>query len=227
MSACDNKLKTSLIEAMELEQKQLETEMLNAEPHVFSDIHEKKMEKLLQRQKRKQKLHNTVRFAVAACIVLLFIGSIFVISSKDLRASKLSIDIIEWLEEFFSVEQGEDERRKEKVIFEEGRIEYLPEGFEKTAEFANIAMVYYKYENEMGKMIQITVGRDKSSLQIDNTEDVYEVLINEDGYEYSGTFNEKTDTGALVWKGENELYYDIVGSVEYEELIKVMNGISY
>ena len=228
MSACDKKLKASLMEAMELDRKQLEAEMQHAEPHVFSDIHEKKMEKLLQRQKRKQKTRGVVRYVVAACIVLLLTGGILMISSEDLRASKLSIDIIEWLEAFFSTEKGKDDRRREdEVLFEESRIGYLPEGFEKVEEFENIAFVYYRYENDVNKMIHITVGIDKSLLQVDNKENGYEVLVNDRGYEYAGTFNDKAMGGTIAWQDAVGMYYYISGTVEYEELIKVMNGISY
>lgn len=228
MSACDNKLKDSLIEAMELDHKQLEAEMQNAEPHVFSDIHEKKMEKLLQRQKRRQKIRGVVRYMAAACIVLLLTGGMFMISSEDLHASKLSIDIIEWLEEFFSTEKGEGGKRENReVLFTEEQIGYLPEGFEKTTEFTNFNLVYYKFENNVGESIHISVERDKSLLQVDNTEDIYKVRLNEAGYEYTGTYSNKSHTGVLVWKGDDELYYQITGIVAYEELVKIMNNISY
>ncbi len=226
MSACDNKLKSSLIQAMELDHEKLEAEMQTVTPHTFSDAHQQNMDKLFLKQKYKQKLHSVLRYAVAACIVLLLTSSIFIISSKDLQASKLSIDIIEWLEEFFSTEKGKSERRKEgEVLFEESQIGYLPEGFVKTVEFVNVANVYYRYENNEGNFIQITVGRDKANLKVDNTEDIYEVKINQAGYEYSATYSNETGKGTLAWKNDNEIYYYIAGIAEYEELIKVMNNI--
>ncbi len=226
MSACDNKLKSSLIQTMKLDQEILEAEMQTVALHEFSDAHQKKMDKLFLVQKHKQKIHGVVRYVVAACLVLVLTGSIFIISSKDLYASKLSIDIIEWLEDFFSTEKGKDERReKNEVLFEESQIRYIPEGYKKTEEFINFNTVYYKYESETDAFIQITVGKDMAYLQVDNTEDIYEVSVNESGYEYSITYNNDSRRGAIAWKGSNDLYYYITGITEYEELIKIMNNI--
>ena len=114
MRACDNKLRSSLVEAMRLDEQRLEAEMQGVTPHVFSEVHEKKMEKLMRSQNRKRKVRSVLRYAVAACLVLLLTGSILIISSEDLRASKLSVDIIEWLEDFFSTEKGMGGKKKNR-----------------------------------------------------------------------------------------------------------------
>lgn len=228
MSACDNKLRANLVEAMKLDEQKLEAEMQGVTPHVFSEIHEQKMETLMKTQNRKRKVRSVFRYAVAACLVLLLTGSILIISSEDLRASKLSVDIIEWLEDFFSAEKGTDDRRKEdEVLFTEGQIGYLPEGFEKVEEGESFSLIYYKYENEIGEFVQIMVGKDKSSLQIDNKENTYDVLESEAGYEYTATYSEESKTGQVVWKDKNEIYYHISGTVSYNEIVKIMNNISY
>lgn len=228
MRACDNKLRSSLVEAMRLDEQRLEAEMQGVTPHVFSEVHEKKMEKLMRSQNRKRKVRSVLRYAVAACLVLLLTGSILIISSEDLRASKLSVDIIEWLEDFFSTEKGKDDRRKEsEVLFTEEQIGYLPEGFEKVEEFESFSVVYFRYENKKGEMFQVNVGRDKSYLQFDNVTDEYEVYRNERGYEYALTFDAKSGDVTIVWSDENEIYYYVSGDANYEELVKVMNGITY
>lgn len=228
MSASKNKFKASLMEAMKLDQQQLEAEMQTVVPHVFSKEHEQKMEKLLRKQKRRQVSLGVVRYVAAACLVLLCLGSILVISSEQLHASRLNIDIIEWLEDFFSTEKGKDDRRKEnETIFQEDQIGYMTEGFEKVVEFENMAFVYYKYENVNGNAIQITVGRDKSSFKVDNMEEVYEVSRNKAGYEYTGTFKTTEEGAAVIWMDKNEIYYYVMGTVSYEEILKVMNGIFY
>lgn len=228
MSACDNKLRANLMEAMKLDDQNLEAEMQGVAPHVFSEVHEKKMEKLLQRQNRKRKVLSVLRYALTACLVLLLTGSILIISSKDLHASKLSIDIIEWLEEFFSTEKGKEIKREESAaLFREEQIGYLPEGFEKIEEAEGFSIVYYKYQNDFGENIRVTVGKDKSSFQVDNTENVYEVHWNEAGYEYTSTYQVENGRGTIIWQDEDKTYYYISGIVAYEELIKVMNGITY
>lgn len=228
MSVCDNKLKSNLMEAMKLDNQTLEAEMQTVAPHVFSDTHQKKMEKLLRKHKTKQKVRGVLRYVAAACLVLLFISSIFIISSKDLQASKLSVDIIEWLEEFFSVEKGEGGKKKERdVLFEESQIGYLPEGFEKLEDFIGFSFSYYSFGNNSDRTICIAVAKDKSLLQVDNAEDIYEVSKNEAGYEYSATYNKELGTGAIVWRGDDKLYYQVTGTIAYEELVEVMNGITY
>jgi len=227
MSASKNKFRASLMEAMKLDQQKLEVEMQTVAPHVFSDEHEAKMKKLFHKQKRRQTSSGVFRYVVAACLVLLCLGSIFIISSEKLQASRLSIDIIEWLEDFFSTEKGTDDRRKEnETIFSEDQIGYLPEGFEKTVEFENMAFAYHKYENADGKMIQIIASKDKTSLKVDNMEDVYEVSRNEAGYEYTGTYKPTEEGAAVIWMDKEEIYYYVMGTVSYEEILNVMNGIS-
>lgn len=103
MKACDSKLKSSLMEAMELDDARLEEEMKNYEPHVFSAEFESRMEELFKVQERKSKRRNALRFIAAAVIIALLTGGIIFIGSEDLRASEMSINILEWLEDFFTV----------------------------------------------------------------------------------------------------------------------------
>ncbi len=228
MRACDNKLRSSLVEAMRLDEQRLEAEMQGVTPHVFPDIHEQKMEKLMRSQNRKRKVRGVLRYAVAACLVLLLTGSILIISSEDLRASKLSVDIIEWLEDFFSTEKGIGGRKKDPgVLFEASQIGYLPEGFEKVEEAENISRSFIRFENKSKNFIHIIVGRDKSLIQFDNFEDTYEIANNKAGYEFTGVYSEKTKSGAVVWQDKNGIYYFISGTITYEEIVKVMNGITY
>ena len=227
MSACDNKLKSNLVEAMELDNQRLEAEMQDVAPHTFSDIHEKTMEKTMRIYSQKSSKSRKLRFIVAACLALLLTGSIFIIGSKDLSASKLSIDIIEWLEEFFSTEKGTDDRRKEGVLFEESRIGYLPDGFTKVEEYENFSLVYFRFQNDNGNDICISIGKARSMFQIDGVEVVYEVGLNEAKYEYTATYQEQTNKGTIVWQDDRDIYYYVSGTVMYGELINVMNGITY
>lgn len=228
MKACDNKLRTNLMEAMKLDNQKLEAEMQGIAPHEFSEAHEQKMNKLLSKQARKRKVRGVLRYAVAACLVLLLTGSILIISSKDLRASKLSVDIIEWLEEFFSAEKGEIIKRTEDdVLFSEEQIGYLPEGFEKVAEGVSFNAIYFKYEDGDGEKLHVSVVRDKALLQIDSKETIYEVSKNELGYEYTYTYSEESKTSRVVWMSKNSLYYYISSTLPREEVEKIMNNISY
>ena len=116
MKACDEKLKSSILEAIELDDARLEEELKNCEPHVYSAKFEREMEALFERYRRKKKLKRIRRYAMAAAVVLLLTGGIFYLGSGDLRATKTNIDILEWFENFFTVKDGTDDRSGTKVF---------------------------------------------------------------------------------------------------------------
>jgi len=226
MKACDEKLRSSLVEAMKLDDARLEEEMQGLEPHVFSESFEKRMEKLMQEQRRKGRRRRLIRFAAAAAAILFLVGGPIFISSEHLNASALSIDIKEWLDRFFTVEYG-TEGRKEGVLFDESQLGYIPEGFEKVLEEKTFARVYYRYENMKGEYFTIRVNRNKSSSNIDNESTKPEVKVNASGYEYTFTKRENSFSESLMWKDRDKVYYHITGVIGYDELIKIMDSISY
>lgn len=227
MRACDEKLRSSLMEAMKLDNARLEEEMKHCEPHVFSEKFERCMEKLMTVQRRKGKVISCVRYIAAAVVVLLLTGGILFVGSEDLRASELSIDILEWLDEFFTVKNGVDDRSDAAVLFDESQIGYLPEGFEKVGELVTFSYVQYEYVNERGEQILIYVSRDKVSSKIDNEEIEKQVYLNDMGYEYTLIHKEGEEDLSLMWVDKKEKYYNITGNIECSELIKIMNEISY
>lgn len=90
MNACDNKLKSSLVEAMKLDNARLEKELQHSELHVFSPDFERCMERLIKIQRSKGKIQKCFRYIVAAVMVLFLTGGILVIGSEDLNASELN-----------------------------------------------------------------------------------------------------------------------------------------
>lgn len=227
MKACDEKLKSSILEAIELDDARLEEELKNCEPHVFSAKFEREMDELFERYRRKKKLRRIRRYAMAAAVVLLLTGGIFYLGSGDLRATKTNIDILEWFENFFTVDDGVRGIKSDEVLFEESRIGYLPEGFEKVSANSTFSLVLYEYKNNSNEYITIRVCRDKLSYFIDNENIDKNVCINEAGYEYTMTQRDEMKQAVLMWKDNNDIYYYITSTLEDNELIKIMNGISY
>lgn len=227
MRACDSKLKASLVEAMKLEEARIEEEMKSVPEHVFPESFEQKMEDVLQVQKRKIRWMNIRRHAVAVLVVSLLIGGIMIVGSKDLQASTLSVDILAWLEEFFTTEKDKANREDNGALFEEEQIGYLPEGFEKVGKFESRMRVYYNYENTVGEWIRISVTGDKTFLHVDNEKVGYEVHLNNAGYEYTNVSRDDSGAEMLIWCDSTGVYYTLTGTVSHEELIKIMNGISY
>lgn len=227
MKACDDKLLSGLVEAMELDDANLEAEMQDLEPHVFSESFEKNMEKLMQRHRRKYRRRRLIRFTAVAAALLFLIGGPIFINSKQLSASALSIDIKEWLDRFFTVEDGAEGRKDEEVLFDDSQLGYIPEGFEKVLEEEGFMQVYYKYENKKGEFFVVRVERAWKTQSADS-EDVYSIIeVNSAGYEYTLTYRAEGYDKAVMWKDSNESYYFIVGLLDTDELINIMNNISY
>ena len=136
MKACDEKLRDSILRVMEQEDAELEEEMKQFEPHVFSESFEKKMEEVMRVQARKSKRSSIIRYVAVAVVVALLVGGILFIGSEDLRASEIGVGILEWMENFFVVENDTNRSKDEDVdvLFDESQIGYLPEGFEKVEE---------------------------------------------------------------------------------------------
>lgn len=227
MKACDDKLKDSLMEAMELDVARLKAEMEKTEPHTFSPEFEQKMEKLIREVDRKSKMRSAWRFAAAAVIVALLTGGILFIGSDDLRASEMSINIREWFEGFFTVEDGTRGVKDDGVLFDKTQIGYMPEGFEMVNELLAYVTVQYEFKNKTDEYFMIRVSRDKALLKVDNEEISKEVLLNDAGYEYTMTYKDDTSETVLMWKDDNEIYYFLTGTVDSSELIHIMNNISY
>lgn len=227
MKACNEKLKSGLIEAMKLDNARMEEELQREEPHEFSPEFEQQMEELMQVARRRESTRERFRYVAAAVLVLFLTGGILFIGSDGLRASRVGIDILDWLDEFFMVKSGVADRSEEAVLFEESQIGYIPEGFEKVGELEMYASVQYKYLNKSNDYIVIDVCRDGMLLHIDVEDKVEKVQINAAGFEYADVYDEEHKENILMWNDAEGIYYYVVGSIGTEELIKVMDSISY
>ena len=229
MKACDKKLRDSILRVMNEEDAAIEEEMKQSEPHVFSESFEKKMEELMKVQSHKHKRSYIIRYVAATAAVVLFISGIMFVGHEDLRASDFSVSIREWMENFFVIENDTNRDKDENVdvLFEESQIGYLPEGFEKVFESVLFSKVQYKYENDIGYYIIIQIYRDKALAGVDNEEITQEVGLNSTGLEYRYIYKEDSEEHIITWVDEDNIFYSLSGSLDKEELIKVMNNISY
>ena len=227
MKACDEKLKSSLMEAMKLDNARLEEELQHGEPHAFSPLFEKRMEKLLQVQRCKGKVYHCVRYVAAAVLVLFLTGGILSVGSENLCASKLSIDILEWTDTFFRFRHSSEHTERISECFDESMITYLPKGLEKIEEYISHSTVYYKYQSETGEAVSIHAWLGYGEATVNNEGIILEVLLNEAGYEYTKVYNEAKGLETYIWMDHKEMLYCITGNIGSDEMIKVMDGISY
>lgn len=227
MRTSNKKLKESLLRVAQSEEAALEEEMKGCEPHIFSEEFEKKMEKVMEIRARKVKRYYMMRYAAAMIVTVLLVGGILFVGNEEARASKVGIDILEWMENFFLVGEGETTRKEEEVLFDESQIGYLPEGFEKVEEIVRFSKVYYKYQNGIGEYIVLEVCRDKIESIVDNEEIGQDVSLNAAGLEYRYIYKEDSKENVVTWKDKEDIYYYLQGTYNKEEIIKIMDSISY
>ena len=227
MKACDEKLKNSLMEAMELDVARLKEQTANTPPHTFSPEFERNMEKLIKQVERKSKMRAAFRYVAAVLVVTLLTGGIIFIGSDSLRASEMSISIREWFANFFTVEDGTRGRKESDALFDKSQIGYMPEGFELVEEHSSFAMVQYKYINSVNDWIVIRISKAKVSTAVDNKNINNEVRVNSAGYEYALTYKEDSSESVVFWIDDESIYYFISGTIDSTELIEIMNNISY
>ena len=227
MKACDEKLKNSLMEAMELDVARLKEQTANTPPHTFSPEFERNMEKLIKQVERKSKMRAAFRYVAAVLVVTLLTGGIIFIGSDSLRASEMSISIREWFESFFTVEDGTRGRKESDALFDKSQIGYMPEGFELEAEYSSFATIQYKYKNSTNDYIIIQVSKVKASIAVDNENINNDICVNNAGYEYALTYKEDSSENVVFWNDDESINYFISGTIDSTELIKIMNNISY
>ena len=224
MKACDEKLRDSILRVMEQEDAELEEEMKQFEPHVFSESFEKKMEEVMRVQARKSKRSSIIRYVAVAVVVALLVGGILFIGSEDLRASEIGVGILEWMENFFVVENDTNRSKDEDVdvLFDESQIGYLPEGFEKVEEEVTFSKVNYLYQNDDDEYVSLLVYRNKASLGVDNDEIVQEVALNDAGLEYRYIYKVDSSEHIITWIDKEELCYSLSSSLEKEEIMRII-----
>lgn len=230
MKDCDKKLRDSLLRVMDEEVNAIREEMKQEEPHVFSEAFEQKMQEMMKVQKPKSKWRGIAGYAVAvAVVVVLVIGGVLLVGSEELRASDLGVKIQTWMENFFLVENDANREKDENtdVLFEESQIGYLPEGFEKVEEQILFSKVCYEYQNDDGQYIVLEVFRDKNLSGIDNDEIAQEAELNEAGLEYRYVYKADKCEHIFTWLNDKDYFYYLTGSLTKDEVMKIMNGISY
>ena len=223
----DEKLAASILRVMNQEEEAIQAEIKKEGPHVFSEEFEKKLEKVMEVRARKAKRYNVMRYAAAMIVTFLLVGGILFVGNEEARASKVGIDILEWMENFFLVDEGDTTRKEDEVLFAESQIEYLPEGFETVEELVMFSKVSYRYQNADGDYVVLEVYRDKTSSGIDNEDVGQEVNLNVAGLEYRFIDKDEENSNAIAWTDKEEIYYYLTSTLEKEEVINIMNGISY
>ena len=227
MKKSEKKLAASILRVMNQEEEEIRAEMQREGPHIFSEEFEKKMEKVMEVRARKVKQEKVFRYAAATIVTALLVGGILFVGNEESHASNVGIDILKWVENFFLIGEGNTERKDNEVLFEESQIGYLPEGFEKVMEEVTFSKVYHRFENNSGNYIVLEVRRNRIESIVDNEEIGQTIALNAAGLEYRYIYKADSGENIVTWIDKNEIYYQLQGTVGQEEIIKVMDAISY
>lgn len=222
-------LHDSIMKVIDAEDVMLKEEMKDVPPYIFSGEFERKMEEVMRVQTRVCKRSDVTRYLASAAVVILMVFGLLFIGNEDLRASDFRINVLEWFEDFFVVENdtNRDKDDENDVLFHESQIGYIPEGFEKVMEEVQFSKAGYKYKNENGDYISLWVYKEKTSAGIDNEETGQDVKVNDNGLEYRYVYKEELEKHFISWVDKDGKFYSLSGSIDYDELVQFMNEISY
>ena len=230
----DDMLHNMALRMMEIEEKQIDEEMKNAEPHVFSAEFERKMQELMRvatpaelAAKRRKKRMQKIQVAAAAIVTVVMVAGLMFQGNKNVAASNMSVWIKQWFEKSFLIEEGLNVRQDEGVLFKAEQIGYIPKGFELVAQEVEFAKVYYKYGDSSGKFIALMVVKNKTSLSIDNEKIGQDAYLNNAGLEYHFIVTVDSKNNGLYWFDKMGHAYVLSGDVTQDELINIMNSINY
>lgn len=230
----DEMLHASALRLMELEAKQIDEEMKNAEPHVFSAEFERKMQELMRvatpaelaAKRRKKRMQRIQVAAAVSTMALVVVGLIIGKNQSSIIASEPGVRITTWCKEFFSF-GGEKEDGITSVVFDESQIGYIPDGFNKTEEDKILTMTVFKYENEHGHYIYINSCTNNDSTYISSEDIMQDVRLSDSGIEFHYIENRKSNELKIIFQGNDKQYYSITGTISKDEILKVMEGIKH
>ncbi len=224
----NSKFKECLLEVREMDEAKMSEEMKELEPYEFSEEFEKKMEVVLRLYRRRRFMDKVKRYAaVAAVLVLVAAGGVFLTGTKSTEATEPGVNVLEWLKDYFSFEKGGSGKKENDILFAESQIGFIPEGFEKSGEEVSATAVMYKYMNNENEFIVLRVDRVKTSLQQDSEGIEKEVNMNLAGYEYTYVYEEENQCHTLFWEDDNDLFYNLTGNLNKELMEQIMDGIKY
>lgn len=199
--------------------KYKETEIQDVE---FSSIFEKKMEKLINRQKKPYfYLINTVAKRIAIIIAVIIIALTSTVLSVDALREKIKNFVIETFDNFSIISQVEPSSNTD-VIEEYYIPSYIPTGYEISQKTRGTNDSFILYKNNNGDIIYFTqINLNYKQAYIDTQDCIIEEIDN-----YLFIKKENANRTAMYFNDKN-YYYEIVsfGSLPKEELLKMAESI--
>lgn len=205
----------------------IKQEMEGVAPHVFSEEFEKNIEEAMQVKRSGKGIAKSrfkaLRYVAAAFLAACFLGVFLFADAEKMLASVGLIDILEWSDTNFKFEA---ERTEAVKTTEMCNIGYIPEGFVLEYNSALTFRTECKYQNEHGEYFILSANWGGGSYLVDNENVVIDTCVSETGIEYMYIFKPEEKVNTVYWYGKDGALYHLIGNVQKEEIIKIMESIS-
>lgn len=188
---------------------------------------EKKVEKTLHQRQNARRRRIALRWARNAAVVVLGIWVVFTGALVPVQAVQQAAysTLLEWKEQFTSLFVSSDSSAV-TALPEDIQVTYLPEGYTLESHIQNESFIVNEYKNLSSQSLILQVSQIENYRQVD--------LDNEYSSYYSIEFDgisalwlqNEDGTSTLAYQND-DYFFNIIGSADVSELIKVAQGIKY
>ena len=180
---------------------------------------DKKISELLARVNKSFNFKKVITILIAATLI---IACLSVAAYAVNERIKIGGFFVEWFDGH--IKFTADDKASETVSLENVKINYIPEGFTLTEETKKSRYTTYKWNNgESSIIVEITIF--KNGAGHFNTENNNFEILNIGDYEVF--MAEYPSERCALWCVDKIEYYVDCSNIEREELIKIIEGISY
>lgn len=206
----------AIIDNFNEEMNTLPAERELAAQYTFSAEFEKRMQKLLRGNARREVLHAFAKFArrtAAAAAIALIVFTSAVIVSPKVRSFVREI-YVEFFKEYATFTSPQNNTAAPSKL----EPSYIPEGFVETERVENFSKIKIRYENQSGELAWFYSRAAGTGLAVNNDNVEYEQIVREDTMYHSFKSTRFEDTySRVVWE-KNGYQYEVSGMVIIEEL---------
>lgn len=215
----DNEMKDIVAKMHEIELESIpQNEELKGR-YELSDIFYGKMQWLIRKVDRKNKVSSAVKYVAAIAAVLVLTLGIMNPGMVTKASEELIRQMSDHMNFRFKADVG-------NVVIPEYEAGYVPEGYvldESYYDEQGGLLVYWKEED----MLTIEYGTADASLIIDDEEKIYEIIHLKDGTEihyFKSESGEKSNS--MVWLSKDKTtVFSLIGKLSEEEMLKIQKNL--
>ena len=192
--------------------------------YTASQAHTKKMEAMIRKESRSEKIIKFSRAASRVAVIVLIAFSLTfstLLTAEAVRESVVTT-VLEWKDKFTRIFMESDMQAE---VLPEIRFNYIPESFSLVDEYTVISstLISYTYSNHDNVYFWITTSS-KSNYTNDHIDNEYSnyYILNIDNN--SGIWVNTGDENRLIIS-RNNLYFNISGKLPIEEIVQIYKNI--